>query len=131
MSDAVYVLDASALLALMLGEDGANEVHAILADAHISAVNLSEVVSKLQDKGVPDDVIVQSLAELDLDILPFVHEHAIRAGLLRRETRAAGLSLGDRACLATAATIGATVVTADRHWSTIADATDTELLLIR
>lgn len=131
MSETNYLLDASALLALMLGEDGADEVHNILAGARISAVNLSEVVSKLQDKGVPDDVIGQSLAELDLDVVPFVHEHATRAGLLRKVTRAAGLSLGDRACLATATTIGATAVTADRHWSTIADEAAGELLLIR
>jgi ribonuclease VapC len=131
VSNRLYVLDASALLALMLGEDGAAKVHDVLSEARISTVNLSEVTSKLQDKGVPQDVILQSLAELDLDIIPFGHDHATRAGLLRRVTKAAGLSLSDRACLATAASMNAVAVTADRHWSAVADAAETELLLIR
>jgi PIN domain nuclease of toxin-antitoxin system len=38
------------------------------------------------------------------------------AGLMRRETRAVGLSLGDRACLALALRRGAVALTADRAW---------------
>ena len=117
MSERPYILDASALLALMLGEPGADAVHAILPNARISAVNLSEVVAKLQERAVPDDVIVDSLAELDLDVIAFDQPQAMRAGLLRQATRAAGLSLGDRACLASAATTGATAITTDRAWS--------------
>lgn len=116
MSDGPYILDASALLALMLGEPGADAVHAILPSARISAVNLSEVVAKLQERGVPDDVIVDSLAELDLDVVPFDQSQAMRAGLLRKGTRAVGLSLGDRACLASAAMVGATAITTDWVW---------------
>ena len=116
MSDGPYILDASALLALMLGESGADAVDAILPNARISAVNLSEVVAKLQERAVPDDVIVDSLKELDLDVIPFDQPQAMRAGLLRQATRAAGLSLGDRACLASAATTGATAITTDRVW---------------
>ena len=65
MSDKHYILDASALLAVMLGESGADAVHAVLDRAKIGAVNLSEVVAKLQERGVPDDAIDQSLADLD------------------------------------------------------------------
>lgn len=110
------MLDASALLALLLGEAGADAVHAILPRARISAVNLSEVVAKLQERGVPEGVIIDSLAELDLDVIPFDQPQAIRAGLLRQATRPDGLSLGDRACLASAATAGATAITTDRAW---------------
>ena len=110
------MLDASALLALMLGEPGADAVHAVLSNARISAVNLSEVVAKLQERAVPVDVIADSLAELDLDVVTFDQPQALRAGLLRQATRAAGLSLGDRACLASAAAVGATAITTDRVW---------------
>ncbi len=116
MSDGVYMLDASALLALMLGEPGADAVHAKLPNARISAVNLSEAVAKLQERAVPEDVIADSLAELDLDVVTFDQAHAMRGGLFRQATRALGLSLGDRACLASAALAGATAITTDRAW---------------
>ena len=116
MSSPLYVLDASALLAAMLQERGAQQVEGKLADARIGAVNLSEVVAKLQERGVPDDVIDDSLAELDLIVVPFDAEQAVMAGKLRGDTRAAGLSLGDRACLALAAMLDATAITTDSAW---------------
>ena len=119
MSSSAYVLDASALLAVMLDERGARYVEDRLADACIGAVNLSEVVAKLQDRGVPDDVIEESLGELDLLVVPFDAAQSLAAGKLRRETRAAGLSLGDRACLALAMSRGATAVTTDRGWGAL------------
>ena len=129
MSKKTYVLDASALLAVMLGEAGAEAVHAVLADAQIGSVNLSEVVAKLQERGVPDDAIDQSLADLDLPVVLFDQEQAIRAGKLRLVTRGAGLSLGDRACLAVAATLGAVAITTDRAWANLS--IDVEIALAR
>lgn len=119
MSDTHYMLDASAVLAMLLGEAGGDEVRKRLPASQISAVNLSEVVAKLQEGGVPDDVITSSLAELDFDVLAFDQEQASRAGLLRGATRGAGLSLGDRACLSAAATRDAVAVTTDRAWSKV------------
>jgi PIN domain nuclease of toxin-antitoxin system len=120
MSDGPYVLDASALLALMLGEPGATAVEAVLDRASIGAVNLSEVVAKLQERGVPDAVIDQSLADLDLADVPFDSDQALTAGKLRTATRPAGLSLGDRACLAAAQALGAVAITTDKAWATLA-----------
>ncbi len=116
MSDVSYVLDASALLAAMLGERGADVVAEHFSDACISAVNLSEVVAKLSERGVPDDDIRESLADLDLDVRDFDTAQAMRAGVLRNLTRAKGLSLGDRACLALASELGATALTTDGAW---------------
>ncbi|WP_197976505.1 PIN domain-containing protein [Sphingomonas sp. CFBP 13720] len=119
MSDAGYMIDASALLALMLGEPGAERVQAALPHAAVSAVNLSEVVAKLQERGVPDDVVTDSIAELDLPIVAFDHDQAMRAGRLRMATRTIGLSLGDRACLAAAGATGRIALTTDRAWATV------------
>jgi PIN domain nuclease of toxin-antitoxin system len=116
MSDARYMLDASAVLAMMLGEDGGNQVRERLASSQISSVNLSEVVAKLQDGGVPDEVITSSLAELNFDVIAFNQSQAVRAGLLRASTRSNGLSLGDRACLSAAGSCNAVAVTTDRAW---------------
>lgn len=117
MSEVTYVLDASALLAAMLGERGAEAVEAHLAEACISAVNLSEVVAKLSERGVPDEAIRESLGDLDLDVRDFGMVQAMRAGELRNPTRARGLSLGDRACLALAGELGAVALTTDQAWT--------------
>lgn len=116
MSDARYMLDASAALAMMLGEAGGEQVRERLAASQISTVNLSEVVAKLQEAGVPDEVIASSLAELNFDVLAFDQSQAVRAGLLRASTRSNGLSLGDRACLSAAESCNAVAVTTDRAW---------------
>ena len=110
------MLDASALLASVFGEQGAAEVDARLDNACVSAVNLSEVVATLTERGTPAEIIALTLTSLNLDVRPFDREQAERAGLLRPETRRYGLSLGDRACLALAATLGRPAVTTDRAW---------------
>lgn len=119
MNEVRYVLDASALLAAMLGERGAQAVEAHFADACISAVNLSEVVAKLAERSVPTDSIQESLSDLDLDVRDFDTAQALRAGNLRKLTKAKGLSLGDRACLALAAELKATALTTDAAWTEI------------
>jgi ribonuclease VapC len=113
------VLDASALLAVMLGERGAERIVGLLAGAEIGAVNLAEVVGKLQERSIPDAEIERGIAELDLEVAPFDRAQAMAAGKLRVPTRGAGLSLGDRACLALALTRGLPAVTTDRKWATL------------
>jgi PIN domain nuclease of toxin-antitoxin system len=111
------VIDASALLAMLQDEPGGDRVVAALADAAISAVNISEVVAKLCDKGFAQDQARETLEMLSLNVVDFDHPQAIAAGGLRPSTRSFGLSLGDRACLALAAQRSATALTADRAWA--------------
>ena len=120
MSDNGHVLDSSAVLAVAFKERGAETVYPILDLAWISAVNLSEVVAKLQEHGASDDDIVATLNDLDLNVVSFEREAAIRAGAMRASTRAKGLSLGDRACIALAVERNATVVTTDKAWAELA-----------
>ena len=119
MSDAV-VLDSSALLALINEEPGCERVAAALARSIMSSVNVAEVVGKLGDKGFTIAEIGDILRELVPDIRSFTPRHAVTAGELRSATRLLGLSLGDRACLALAMELKATVMTCDRAWSQIA-----------
>jgi len=109
------VLDASALLALLQDEPGSDRVLAQLAGALISSVNLSEVVAKLAERGMPEGDIHRSLS-LGLEVIPFDEKLAWQAGLLRPQTRHAGLSLGDRACLALARSRSRPTLTADHAW---------------
>lgn len=114
-----YILDASALLALLNEEEGAEVVIPLLPEAVISTVNLAEVVTRLALAGMPEPAIRATLALLPLDPVAFDDDQAIQTGLLAPATRTLGLSLGDRACLALARLQEATVVTADQVWQTL------------
>jgi PIN domain nuclease of toxin-antitoxin system len=110
------VWDASALLVVLNSEPGAERLASELGDALISAVNVSEVVAKLADAGMPEDDLREALTGLPLEVVAFDEGTAYVAGLLRPATRARGLSMGDRACLALALTLALPAVTADRTW---------------
>jgi len=110
------VLDASALLAYIHGEPGAERVAEVLGDAVICTVNLAEAVTKLVlTTGSPDRTL-ELIEEAAVDVVDFDRTLAEAAGLLAVRTRGRGLSLGDRACLALARREGATAVTADNAW---------------
>jgi PIN domain nuclease of toxin-antitoxin system len=111
-----FVLDASALLALMRAERGADRVAAVIDRAVIGAVNLAEVVSKFVREEIAIGVVREWLAGLELEVRPFDRELAYAAGMLVPTTRRRGLSLGDRACLALARELGRTALTTDRAW---------------
>jgi ribonuclease VapC len=116
------VLDASALLAYLHGEPGADEVSDALANtAVIGAANLAEALSKLADLGHrPSEFAERLRARGVLDVLLLVEPVSSEDGVAIAELRHAGhraLSLGDRACLALAARLGLPVVTADRAWA--------------
>lgn len=117
------VLDASALLAYLQDEPGADAVEVRLtAGAAISTVNWSEVLAKVMEAGAAATERLEhlveeggGLAEL-LAVTPFLRRDAERAAALQAVTRSRGLSLGDRACLALADRLGVPAVTADRAW---------------
>ncbi len=88
------VLDSSALLAYLLAEPGADKVKAHLGRAAISAVNLSEVVARLADKGPSEEEVKAQLAKLRLSILNFDEDLAYAAGMLRRGRRSSGFLSG-------------------------------------
>lgn len=115
MSD-TYVLDASAVICLIDEEAGWDIVNGLLSRAVISAVNVAEVVAKLQERGGTDAMINAGLADLNVPTVNFDHAQAVLSGKLHNATRSHGLSLGDRACLALAASRGAVAVTTDQAW---------------
>lgn len=122
------VLDASAILAMLQDEPGAEHISARLPGSTISAVNLSEVVAKLIDRGFDADMTRETLDMLALSVSSFGTSEAYQAGFLRGETRAQGLSFGDRACLALARQTGGTALTTDSAWSEIRAGIDVEVV---
>lgn len=125
------VLDASALLSALLEEPGAETVEAAIETALISTVNLAETVSALGRDGNPAEEVRAIIASLQLAAVPPDEAMAVDAGLLRSITDAAGLSLGDRFCLALARRLGAPVLTADRAWARVAGQAGVEIRQIR
>lgn len=112
-----FVLDASALLSILLDELGQERVNQILDRSLIHAVNLAEVVGRLVRSGMPAARAVAVLRELSLAVDEgFGTERAEFCGALLGTRRDLGLSLGDCVCLTTAAGLGAVAVTADRRW---------------
>jgi len=85
--------------------------------AAISAVNMSEVVSKLSEAGMPESVIRHALHPLGMEVVPFDEDQAYHAGMLRIPTKSKGLSMGNRACLDLAGKLGLPVLTADKTWT--------------
>ncbi len=120
------VLDASALLAYLNEEPGAEVVEDALARAAcIGAANWAEVLSKVVENGVDVDAFVREIEARGilgqtLEVVPLLQEDGAAIARLRPLTKAAGLSLGDRACLALGLRLGLPVLTADREWRSLA-----------
>jgi ribonuclease VapC len=117
------VLDASALLAYLRDEPGADVVaDAIAVGVTISTVNLGEVLSRFADRGADPADVARRMTDRGLlggaiAVEPFTGADAIEIARTRPLTRRHGLSLGDRACLALARRLASPVITADRTWS--------------
>jgi ribonuclease VapC len=111
------VLDASAILAVVIAEPGHERLHAeLLSRAIASAVNVAEVHTKLLALGWQSHEAWNDATGVISEIVHFEEEHAKLTGDLAPGTRALGLSLGDRACLALGIVLGAPVYTAERLW---------------
>lgn len=123
-----YVLDASALLAFLQEEPGAEIVETVLEEASISAVNWSEVVQKAVSGGVDVDGMRDDIEALGVSIVPFDRDQAEAVGVLWKETRRHGLSLGDRACICLGMHLDAPVFTADKVWKKIKIEADIRVL---
>jgi len=111
------VLDASALLAVLGREPGADKLTPeLLSVAVCSTVNLAEVQSKLVIRGLTPDEAWEATTSPIREAVAFTAEHAKTAGSLITQTRGLGLSFGDRACLALGLALRAAVYTADKSW---------------
>jgi PIN domain nuclease of toxin-antitoxin system len=125
------VLDASALLALLNDEPGAAKVAEVLGEARMSSINLAEVVSHFIHAGMPAAEVDAMLHPLPVEIVAADQGLAHIAGRLRAVTASAGLSLGDRFCLALAKRDRLPAMTADKQWRTVAEAVGAKIQLIR
>lgn len=122
------VFDASAILAAANGEPGADVVMKHRADALVSTVNLAEAQGKLVRSGLPPDDAWDVALSFCSEVVDFDSQQASMAGGMVATTRALGLSLGDRACLALAMLLHAPVYTTDRLWKKVPLGVEVRLL---
>lgn len=116
----MIVLDASAVLALLNDERGAERVEEALPRSALSTVNLSEVLAKVVELGRDPRDVRRRLESAGVAVQAFSEHHALLAAALRPATRSLGLSLGDRACLALSLDAAADdVLTADSAWASL------------
>ena len=125
------VLDASALIAMLKQEPGGDRVAKIIGASKITAINYAEVISHFCHAGMPTAEVDAMLRPLPLVVVSADEKLARLAGHLRTLTSSAGLSLGDRFCLALAQLEKRPAWTSDRKWQTIAEAVQVEITIIR
>ncbi len=116
----MYVLDASAIIALLKGESGADVVDELLAntanECAVHVVNLCEVFYDLI-RGMGYESAMSTIAEISRSGL-IVREDMDaafwqKAGLHKAEIKR--VSLADCFCMALADRLDAEIITADRH----------------
>lgn len=124
------VLDASALLALIKNESGADKVEQLLGSIIMSSVNVSEVATILFNHDMSMKDFNESILPLISTILSFDENQALITASLYKKTKTKGLSLGDRACIALGMHLQIPIYTADKIWSEI-DLDNADVRLIR
>jgi ribonuclease VapC len=125
-----YVLDASAVLALLNQETGADKVEqALLLPATcMNSVQFAEITAKLIMTGIPSAKVQEIMTELAIPIIALNEKIAFESALLMPLAKPFGLSLGDRICLATSLTIGVPALTADKIWLQLKMLVNVELI---
>ena len=111
------VLDASAVLAVLIGEEGAGNVVPYLPAGCISTVNLAETLAVVVREGADVRTAVELVGRLSLAVIDFTHSHVRHVGAVQRYARSHNLSLGDCCCLGVAVSLGLPVLTGDRRWA--------------
>jgi ribonuclease VapC len=112
-----YVLDASALLAVVFNEPGADRVCELLDDSSIHALNLAEALRKMVAMGMPADEVIAQIGELNLTVIEHLGtDQSHEIARMAMEAKRLGLSIGDCVCLTTAVRNAMTALTADKRW---------------
>lgn len=128
------LLDASAILAYLHDEPGAEIVDAALygaSECFVTAANHAEIIGRCLDRGVAVEIVETLLGELGYRVLELSAADGAQAGLLRPLTRRWGLSLGDRLCLAAARRRQLPILTADLPWLELAAPLGLDIRCIR
>jgi PIN domain nuclease of toxin-antitoxin system len=123
------VVDASAIIAVIKGESGAQRTTEGVQGAHMSALNYCEIVGWLAERGSTAIDVENVIGPFNLTVEDFNRSRALAAGLLTAKTKGRNISLPDRACIALAIELGLPAMTGDRVWRDLG--LGVEIVLIR
>lgn len=123
-----FIIDSSVILAVLREERGDKSAAEFALDATMSSVNLAEVVAKCIERNLSPEAAISFITGRNITVADFDYDLAVMAGRLQSIAPKGALSLGDRACIATAIRMGGTVVTADRIWTTFDLGCEVELI---
>ncbi|WP_342267542.1 type II toxin-antitoxin system VapC family toxin [Candidatus Tisiphia endosymbiont of Empis tessellata] len=125
-----FLLDTSAIIALLKQESGYKILEDVIASSALSSVNLSELVSVLTRSNIKENEIDTIITDIVPDIIPFSESISIKAGKLISLTKDYGLSLGDRACIATGSYYNMEIYTTDKIWLKLSDKLPVKIILV-
>ncbi|MEQ1866033.1 MAG: type II toxin-antitoxin system VapC family toxin [Micropepsaceae bacterium] len=123
----MIVVDASALIAILKNEPGADIAARHMIEPVMSTANLAETLTRMAEDG-GDAVAIKAHLDESIRFVPVSDDHALAAAQLRIPTKRLGLSLGDRLCLALGLEEGLPVLTAERRWKEINIGVDVVLI---
>jgi len=123
------LLDTSAIIALLKKEPGYELLEEVIANGAVSTVNLSELVSVLARNSIEESEIDEIIRDIIPEIVPFTEDIAVQAGKLVKLTKDFGLSLGDRACIATGIYHNMPIYTTDKVWKNLK--TSVQIVVVR
>ncbi|MGH6786888.1 MAG: type II toxin-antitoxin system VapC family toxin [Novosphingobium sp.] len=110
------ILDASAMLALIFDEPGADLVAPVARGSSLLSVNFSEVVQRvIAIDGIPERAD-EAVDRLEINVVPFDRRLGRVTAELRERTAFMGASFADRACLAMGVVTGLPILSSDRDW---------------
>ncbi|MDN5927554.1 MAG: type II toxin-antitoxin system VapC family toxin [Hyphomicrobiales bacterium] len=112
-----FVIDSSVVLAVLRNEEGSRLAAELALGATMSSVNLAEIVTKCVEFEIDPNDALQYIAGRNINVVEFGFTDGVLAGRLWKAAPKGKLSLGDRACIATAIKLNATIITADRIWA--------------
>lgn len=120
-----FVLDPSAVLALVLKETGGDKVATLLSSLDsgdavkvaLNSVSWCEILTRLYRDSASMTTEKLNALLADVELIPLARREAELAAHYSRVHPE--LSLGDRVCLALAATRGATAWTTDKSWARV------------
>ncbi len=124
----MIVLDASALMALLLSEPGKEAVAERVAEGAISAVNLAEVLARMARERISSRLLVPKLEALGLSVVEFDQPQAVIVSDIREHARSYGVGLADCCCIALALHRACPVMTTDRVWTRLGFEIDVRLI---
>lgn len=123
------LLDTSAIIALLKKEPGYESLEEVVANSAVSIINFSELVSVLMRTSIVESEIDEIIKDIIPEIIPFSEDIAIQTGKLIKLTKDLGLSLGDRACIATGIYHGIPIYTTDKVWKDLK--TSAQIVIVR